>query len=263
MKTLQILFSSILVVFLLTSCEKTIDIELDESTSKIVIEGIVTDQLKALSVKVSKSGSYFNFAEYPKVSGAVVTITDDAGNTFHLIETAQGFYQTDSEIRGVSGRNYYLAVTTEGKTFTSTAKMPEPVSIDSVSFEESTFMSSESDYVVKTYFKDSVKEGDNYRLNFYKNGQLSKDHFLTNDKFTNGNRMTADFYGQKIKKGDSVSVEMYVMDKDVYSYFNTLKHISNGQSSMAAPENPISNISNGALGYFGAFSIASKGIKVE
>jgi len=42
-----------------------------------------------------------------------------------------------------------------------------------------------------------------------------------------------------------------VIDKDVFKYWNELQSINPGS---AAPANPTSNISNGALGYFSVSS---------
>ena len=44
------------------------------------------------------------------------------------------------------------------------------------------------------------------------------------------------------------------MDKVTYKYLETLILISGGGQGSAAPANPTTNLSNDALGYFGAFS---------
>jgi hypothetical protein len=56
------------------------------------------------------------------------------------------------------------------------------------------------------------------------------------------------------------------MDRAVYGYFETLSSViadDQGDGPQVAPANPNSNWSNGALGYFGAFSDRSKSIIIE
>jgi hypothetical protein len=46
------------------------------------------------------------------------------------------------------------------------------------------------------------------------------------------------------------------VDQGVYTYFYTLNQ-NTGRNS-GAPANPVSNITNGALGYFNAYSVTTK-----
>ncbi len=61
-------------------------------------------------------------------------------------------------------------------------------------------------------------------------------------------------------------MELRSIDKVVYDYYSTLANIvgrgaPGGQA--AAPENPVSNVSNKAMGYFAAYSISRKGIVIN
>jgi len=59
----------------------------------------------------------------------------------------------------------------------------------------------------------------------------------------------------KVVKGDVIDVWLEMIDKGVFEYFRTANR--NGGRS-ASPANPVSNISNGALGYFSACSVRKK-----
>ena len=63
-----------------------------------------------------------------------------------------------------------------------------------------------------------------------------------------------------IQSGDSITVVLQTIDEPVYTFFSTLRSNTNG--SNAAPANPISNITNNALGYFSACGLRSKSIVV-
>ena len=74
------------IVFILTGCQKVINVDLNEAAPRIVIEGLITDEPGPYAVSLTKSGSYFNQPVLATVSGATVTITDDAGTTDSLKE---------------------------------------------------------------------------------------------------------------------------------------------------------------------------------
>ena len=60
------------------------------------------------------------------------------------------------------------------------------------------------------------------------------------------------------QQSDTVVVELYTLDAQTFEYYNTLFQISGGSEMMSftTPANPNTNISNGALGYFGAYTIS-------
>jgi hypothetical protein len=62
-----------------------------------------------------------------------------------------------------------------------------------------------------------------------------------------------------ISSGDYVTVALQSIDKGVYEYFRTLNQANNSGQS-ATPANPVSNFSNGALGYFSAYAVKVKSI---
>ena len=110
-----------------------------------------------------------------------------------------------------------------------------------------------------------------FRLNLFVNGapylndvdgeDVEDNNFnLLDDKFVEGNQLDWEFYSA-LSAGDSIYVELHHLDEATYDYYTTLVEVINGGGM--APSNPITNISNGALGYFGAFSIDSDYIILE
>jgi hypothetical protein len=49
-------------------------------------------------------------------------------------------------------------------------------------------------------------------------------------------------------------VQLISLDSAVYEYYKTFTELVNTNPGSAAPANPNSNLSNGALGYFSAWS---------
>ena len=66
--------------------------------------------------------------------------------------------------------------------------------------------------------------------------------------------MTEPIFAGELLTGDTVIVEMFGIDKTIFTYFYTLQQNQQG----ATPANPTSNFSGGCLGYF---SVRTKGVK--
>ncbi len=257
----------------LSSCEKVIDIDLKNSEPQIVINGTITDQPGPYTVIISKTGDYYKPSTFPAVAGAEVTISDDAGNSEILSEVAEGFYQT-STIQGLPGRTYSLKVITEGKEYTATSTMPEAIMIDSLTYEYQPGGSFGPDategYILHIHFTDPAGIENYCRFKVYKNGQLAKGYYLYDDKYTNGNSYDYnDFEDDAILQlNDTAIVELLTLDKSTYDYYSTLSNVlTEGDTGppmmMTTPANPNSNLSNGALGYFGAFTVRRDSIIIQ
>jgi hypothetical protein len=260
-------------LFAIYSCEKVIDIDLKNSEPQIVIDGTVTGQPGPYMVKISKTDDYYKPGTFPAVSGAEITISDDAGNSEILSEVTEGIYQT-STIQGVPGRTYSLKVIAEGKEYTAVSTMREAVEIDSLNYEYQpggSFGPDETEgYKLHIHFTDPAGIENYCRFKVYKNGQLAKGYYLYDDKYTNGNSYDYnDFEDETILQlNDTAIVELLTLDKSTYDYYSTLSNVlTEGDTGppmmMTTPANPNSNLSNGALGYFGAFAVRSDSIVIQ
>lgn len=93
MKTL--VWTLVLGVIALYSCQKVIDIELNPSSPRYVVTGNITDQPGPYEVKITSSINFDQDNNFPAVSGAKVCITDqNVGLTDTLTEVAPGRHRT-------------------------------------------------------------------------------------------------------------------------------------------------------------------------
>lgn len=237
----------------LFSCEKVIDIEFNDSEALIVIEGELTDDpSNPQTITISKTTDFQTTNDQLFVSGAVVLITDDAGNSVFLSETSPGKYQT-STLEGIPGRTYSLTVTYDGKTYTSICKMPVRTTVDSLSILKSFGFGGVTRSVVP-HFQDPAGKGNYYRARMYINGEFIES-FIYDDEFLDGNYNTQGLqsFNKDIKKDDTVGLQLMNVDEKVHFYFESLAANSSGPGGgVASPANPKSNIQGGALGYFSA-----------
>jgi hypothetical protein len=252
---------------LLPSCQKVISVDLNDANPQMVTEAIVTDQPGPYTVTLTKSGDYFTPSLYfPPVTHAFVTIGDDLGLIDTLRETAGGVYRT-SVLHGGPGRTYYLRVIAEGKEYDALSTMPPRVNIDTLVALHTRESDGDQVYNLYVIFKDPPAPGNYYRMNLRVNVPISPDsidgrrYHLYTDKLTNGNEAAVRIRMRNhFQPGDSVWVDLLSIDKASYDYFNTLNNIltSDRSPTSLAPANPNTNLTNGGLGYFAAFSVDSK-----
>lgn len=270
MKQLIFKFSNWLIITIVfSSCQKVIDINLNAAAPQIVIEGSVNDQPGPYYVNLSQTVNFSETNVFPPVTGALVKISDNTGLTDILTEVSPGSYRT-STLQGVPGRSYTLSVSANGKNYSSLSTMPAPVTIDSLNIV--TIMGFGSPRKrLEAHFHDPAGLDNFYRFaithfvlinHVVQYSILQKSNSITSDKLQDGALMTYNLSGRNsLISGDSIVVALETIDKGVYDYLRTLGQADNNAAS-ATPANPTPNISNGALGYFSAYAVRSKGIIV-
>lgn len=262
MKRTRIIYIVIVsVVCLLSSCEKVIDLKLDTSSSAIVIQGNVFDHPGPYAVKISKTVDFTDANTFPPVTDAKVSISDNVGNSELLIQSEAGTYLT-SKLRGVPGRTYTLKVEIQGKIYTGSSTMPAAVGIDTVYFRKNIF--DEGNQTVLE-FRDPIDVDNYYRVLEFVNDTLRPGFYIGNDKLYQGQEIvftissTSINSNDPLKTGAKIRLQLECIDKNVFEYFRTSRG-NNGQA--ASPANPVSNLSEGVLGYFNACSVREASITV-
>lgn len=259
---------TILTIFIFSGCQKVINVDLNEAEPRIVIEAMITNLKGPYTVKISKSGSYFNQPVLPSVSGAVVIITDNTGIVDTLKEIRSGIYLT-SKIRGIPGRTYTLKVLSENKEYTGSTTMNSFVPIDSLNLSKNQSQHfglggdniNEIHLEINCFFHDPP-EKNYYRLTVFTNDTTGSDYYhLYDDQYTNGQQI-----GIRVSRatsGKTYRVELLSLDRQIYGYYRTLEDLLNTNPIFGStPANPETNLNNGALGYFAACAVSSKTIHI-
>lgn len=251
-----------LALFLFGSCEKIIDLKLDNSDPLVVIDGGLNDQNENQELRISKTYNFTESNKFNGVSGAVVILTRPNGSKVNYNEVSPGIYRT-VKMRGVPGNKYILSVTIEGKTYTASSIMPVRVNLDSLSFKQFNIFSSQSTYVAVN-FSDPPNIANQYRYILKTNGNVKAD-MVNEDRFNNGNKVSdAIFYElDDLSSGETIDVEFQCIDKQVYRYFYSLGQNSGAGGPPVAPANPPSNFDNGALGVFNAYTTSKLSIVIK
>lgn len=126
----------------LTSCVTEFQPDVISLPPALVVEGEVTDQPGPYTIRLTRTADYSIRSLNLLETGAVVVISDNAGNQETLVEqTGGGVYQTvpgrANGIRGVAGRRYTLRIQTKsGQRYESSAEvLPAVPPIERVYYE--------------------------------------------------------------------------------------------------------------------------------
>jgi hypothetical protein len=103
----------------LVSCVREFLPEVDEYRNLMVVEGLITDELKQHYVTLSRSAAVGQIGEGAPVSAATVIVTDNMQNQYFFNEQEPGYYTTDS-MRFQPGSIYSLRVITGDDSYVST-----------------------------------------------------------------------------------------------------------------------------------------------
>jgi hypothetical protein len=272
MKILNQWAASLSILLVCGSCEEVIELDLGNAAPRIVIEGVVSTDPGPYLVKINQSVDYGDTNLFPPISGALVTVTDEQGFSELLEEVADGVYSTN-ELQGEHGKSYSVKVVYDEKEYTASSTIQDtsiPIQSITYTFEEESLFTEEG-YYITAFFADPIDEVNFYRLKVFVNGEpyffeeddnLRKDDnfWLINDQFFNGKIMDFEF-PHKLKVGDRVDVELHQVDQATYDYYRTLVELMGFGG--VAPSNPLTNWSNGALGYFGAISVTYASVVIE
>jgi len=264
MKALYISAFFILSMIGFTSCEKVIDLKLQNSSPQLVIEGGISNVAQPLTVKISRTVPFDQPSVFPGVSGATVKIST-GNSSLGFNETSKGVYRSAATF-GFTGRTYTLQVDVDGQTYKANSTMPTQVLIDSIAIDKDGFRGDDERTMV-VYFNDPAKEKNQYRFIMKVNDVQVRDVFTRNDEFSNGKTIRVALFQDdiKIKVGDKVEIEMQCVDEKTYTYWFTFsKQTGNAQGNASvSPTNPPNNFDKPVLGYFSAYTSDKRFVTIK
>lgn len=278
-----VVFAWILLLLFLGGCEKDIEISLDPAETRLVVDATIENNHPPL-VFLTKSFDFFSKIDSAALSSsqvrnATVSISDGSRKVFltqDSLTTIEGarlvFYATAGaalNFLGKTNTRYTLEIDVEGKKYQATTTIPEVTRrVDSLWFEsidlakdtnavrvmlKATDKPGLGDYIryftrigtkpffpgFNSVFDDQIIDGITYTIpidkGFDKNGQFSD---------------TTSYF----KRGDTVTLKLCNIDKQTYDFWRTYEFsFQSIGNPFASPTRILSNVSGGALGYFGGY----------
>ncbi len=244
------------VILAISSCQKVIDIPLNEAEQTLVVEAVIKDAPGNNYVLLSLTGTVYATDIFEKVEDATVTVSDSEGNSYVLNHEGAGRYSSPT-LQAFPGRTYFLEVVTSDRTITSSCLTQSKPTIDSLSslLISGSFGVSADDtlYLISFHSVDNAEERNYYWVKIFRNGIENSGFYLGNDDFINGSYYEAQFFGAEADPRDTVLVEMMSVDEANYNYLIGLSNNIDSGPFSAAPANPPSNLIGNAVGFFGVY----------
>lgn len=274
---MRLVYFLLLIVMVVSACEETVELDINNSEPVFAVEGLVTDQLRNHYVRVTESVDFYADNGSNPIDNAVVTVSDGT-NTFdfdhnpsQIVET-EGYYFSRLAFRGEVGKTYDLRVEVGGNVFTATDELFPVAPIDTLTsiINDDEFDDPETPgyfYEILFNITEPQETDDYYLFKFYRNDTLLQDD--TNDiYFSNDDLLAENISGVPtagfFRRFDTGTVEVYSISNSAFIYFNDLTNLLNSDGGLfgAPPVNPRTNIRGGALGYFQTSSVDSESLQI-
>jgi hypothetical protein len=269
-------------VLVLTGCaeyEKEITWELDDYPDMLVVEGIITNDLRQQQVLLTKTSPYFDTLAPEVVSEAEVLVREGS-NVYFFTEspTHKGLYLSDIAFSGEPLKTYELEVVLKESLnstleYSAVSKMPEGINLDTILCEiyempDLGFIEDEEDrdttiLSVAFFGKEPDDPNNYYTARVFQNKTTwninVKELFLYNDDNNNSSNLNYLIINKNVGANDTIMLEIRSVEKEYFDFLNGIQQIDqsgDAYSMSGPPANAVGNISGGALGFFCATYIS-------
>lgn len=275
MKNKNVIFKFFLLGTLLlntVSCEKKItpDFKFD-GKEFLIVDGIITNENKFQEIKLTKSLSAFN--EIPEaISGAKVSVSDGIYN-YTFSEDTAGIYLSDIKFSAVINKLFTLNIEFRGKSYSAQARAVPVLNYYSINYAQ---LNDSMYYFPQARANFNPDEAAMYVVNadwsFIPGyDTLTKEKtkakmFFYDLKTIDVNEIFHPAYEHiYFPKGTQLIVRKYSLSPEHEKFVRSmlLETSWNGGSFDTEEDNVYTNLSEGALGFFGASIVISDTVIVE
>jgi len=265
------------------ACTENIDLPLDSTYARLVVDGSISTDTMRHKVILSKSGDALHKNPTEYISNAVVTISDGE-NEFKLTENPakKGTYETDPTVYGIPYRTYTLHISNvdvngDGimETYSASSFLKNENPIDSIQIKYLEYSSDEKGWMINMYARDIGGGKNIYLMKAYKNDTLLTDSTFEYVNIGDNTGFVGGYYDgfpiyylsgskpdENLDAGDIVTIEMDCITEEYYQFL--IGFISEYYPKMPLFSGPSANISTNvvpkdkAVGFFAAYSATKK-----
>ena len=218
------LYKKLIFLFLVVmtaSCEEVVEVDLEESEPRLVIEASLVWNLNQvqnpLFIKLSTTAPFFD-EDIPPAEGASVRVFDEIGNEYLFEETEPGLFRNDG-FTPEAGLVYELEVIYEDQVYRATESIVTTPEIDFIEQENDGGFSGD-EIELKAFYTDPEGKGDYYLFRFF-HEDLSIQ--IYDDELIDGNQSFAFFSDEDLEPGDEVLFELQGISRGFYEYLFILR----------------------------------------
>ena len=253
----------LVLITLFSSCEKVVDIDLNNAEPKLVIDAIIKWQKgtsgENQTIKLSLTNDFYTNDILP-ASGAVVKVINSGGTEFDFLETVpnSGEYICTNFVP-VIDETYTLAIQYDSQIYRASSKLFATPEIINITQETVQGITGEDEIEIKYFYQDNGAE-DNYYLLGVKNPNKQIPEFgVVSDEFFQGNVMFGFYGSSETEPGITLGLSVQGISIGYYNYMNKLIAIAGSGSGnpFATPPATIrgnivneTNADDFPLGYF-------------
>jgi len=204
---------------ILSSCEDVIDVDLNTSEPRLVIEAnilLLEDQTSIATVKLTTTAPFFD-NQIPHVDDASVLITDEFGTIYPFTYSSEGVYE--AQIIPQININYTLQILYKNETYTATEKLYTVTPLEFVEQKNDGGFTGE-DIELKAFFTDPEGQENFY---FFEGLSIKGDNFdVFDDEFFDGNTIFGFYLVEDLSSGDIVTFNLYGVNQQFYNFMYVL-----------------------------------------
>lgn len=232
---------TVFAMVLASSCTDVVDVELDDETPNLVIEGSLDwyiDENGTLdgseqTITLSMSSPYFSQDEITYVTGASVVVTNDStGENYIFQDQNNGTYYTNT-FEPVENQTFTLHVEYDGETYEGSDTFLPGSLIEY--YGQSTEDGFDNDLIeINIYYQDDETVDNYYLIDYYRQGDVLSYKETNSDEFTNGN-LVYDFFEldddddiEPLQPGDVVDIYLHSLSEAYYNYMSILLYQADG-----------------------------------
>ncbi|MEM7103310.1 MAG: DUF4249 family protein [Bacteroidota bacterium] len=248
------------------SCEEEVDWELATGgNEKLVVEAILTDELRFQEVKLSQSYDQLN-GEPPAVTDAIVTLSiPGASVNFIHNDTFPGIYRSEIPFPIVDNLDYELTVEWQSEIYTSTSNLSNVYPIPQVTYRQ--FGNSDNLLVLNEFVplyhpnQQAMYEVDIIWSHLTGNAaDVAKTYFYTFNNVDISQLVRPDRADLPFPRGSIIVVRKFGLNDDFAEYLQALVIETDWTASLfySNPSSLPTNISNDGLGFFSTCAVLTE-----
>ena len=224
----------LLCAILFFSCEDTIDVDLPEVETRLIVDGLVrvdkSQELVDVKIKLRESSNFFEENQPTQAESVLIyygkptsgglfedisfstLVEKDLGNGIYVPNLEQDQIRTAFVEPGVV---FILQITHQGKRYYAQTEYAPTVPIDNLEQGTDTFLDEEETEIIVT-FTDHGDEDNFYLFDF-----MNSEFLVVEDEFFQGQQFSFSyFYDDEVTAGETVTVSILGATEEFYNYMD-------------------------------------------
>ncbi len=252
-------------LLLLMACEEPTNWDLDtQATNLVVVEAQITNERKSHLVKLSRTVADLNTQPEP-VSGAIVAVGTEGVIAFFVeFPAGSGMYYSDT-VQAVVGKVYQLYINHEGKEYSAATQMVPVTPLKPLSYR----LANENEGLYELNYQDSNEPSKKeYWISWghipeYQDQSLTetlaRTYHYTLESIDVNQLFKPDKERILFPAGTYVLRKKYSLSEDQQAFYRTFLSETQWRGSPFDVQkgNVITNLSEGAIGYFSVSTVVS------